>query len=112
SLPTNRPANEASSPITAVSLPIPTSFAGSAMGSLLRNAKDNPGGTGVEWPPDGKPRPDRPRGGGRHPAGDRAPGAPARDDRLRELRLRGRARGHGHRAHKQVRGGLPRQALL
>src|SRR6266545_7611934 len=52
SLPTNRPENEASSPITAVSLPIPaTSFAGSAMGSLLRNAKDNPGRTGVEWPP-------------------------------------------------------------
>src|SRR3972149_3971080 len=53
-------------------------------------------------------------------SGDR-PGDPRRDgaavaqpgaDRLRELRLRGRARGHGLRPDQQVRRGLPGPALL
>ena len=60
----------------------------------------------------GEPRPHRSRGGRRHPQGDRPPGSAARADRLRELRVGGRARGRGHRLHQQVRRGLPRQALL
>ena len=41
-----------------------------------------------------------------------APGALARADRVRELRLRGGARGRGLGAHQQVRRGLPGPPLL
>jgi hypothetical protein len=44
--------------------------------------------------------------------GDPAPVRQDPDDRLGELRVDGRARGHRHRLHQQVLRGLRRQALL
>ena len=56
------------------------------------------------WPIPRSSTPSAPR----KPAAGRGPGA----DRVRELRVPGRARGHGHGAHEQVRRGATRQAVL
>ena len=70
---------------------------------------DAPAGAGTRPSPAG-PR----RGRSRDPSPDRprrpAPGALARADRVRELRLGGGARGRGLGAHQQVRRGLSRAA--
>ena len=60
----------------------------------------------------GEPGPHRSRGRRRRAQRDAAAGVAARADRLRELRVRGRAGGPRNRLHEQVRRGLSGQALL
>ena len=76
--------------------------------SNLELADDRPAARLLRAPPL------RRRSGGRGGHGPRArPAAPdARDDRLGELRAAGDPGVPGQRAHQQVRGGLPGQALL